>query len=156
MKTVVQFLVNNKGSAKTKNGLYTRSLRKIGVVDSRSDRAQSPKPKEHWLVEIVRENLSDDGNGCFILKPLERVDITPGSTLLHGDYEMSVVGDSVILTPHDDSKPWVMSDDAKVSILEETKTRSCVISHGGPLWPRRPPATSALSAEALKLKRALE
>jgi hypothetical protein len=154
VNTVVSFVWNreNIGRADPRNKLYTRSLRKVGVIDNRSESGASPKNEEHWLVKIVRENQSSSkSGGCFVLRPLRMVPELELSPLLHGMYEFAVYNDSVVLTPHDQTKFWVMSVDAKISILDATKARSFVINHGGPLWERRSPASSALAHETNKL-----
>ena len=167
MKTVVLFVATNRrGDAPEggwRNSLYTRSLRKIGVIDNRHPRGgEYPANNEYWTVEIMRENLTVNG-GCFILKPLkkvgdhigqEAVPIDPKEDLLPlviGMYEMETVEGAVIITPHDRSKMWVMSPLAKKAIVDASNAQSFVINHGGTLWPRRRPAEAVVENEAKKL-----
>ena len=156
MLTVVDFVWNreNLGRQDARNKLYTRSLRKVGLIDNRSS-GLLPQNNEHWLVKIVRENQSaTKEGGCFILRPIERIDEKNLEPLCHGQYEFAIHQDSVVLTPHDQSAKrfWVMTHDAKEAILDATGARSFVISHGGPIWERRGPAADVLTRETSKLK----
>ena len=154
MNTVVSFVWNraNVAKADARNRIYTRSLRKVGFIDNRSMGAL-PQNEEHWLVKIVRENQSATKvGGCFILRPLQKIPEAELQPLLHGMYEFAVHQDAVVLTPHDPTKFWVMTPEAKVAILDATNARSFIINHGGPLWERRSPAVDALAHETSKLK----
>lgn len=150
MKTVVQFYWNKANTGKDRNRLYTRTLRRIGFIDVRTPPELTPKNGQFWLVDIIRENLSArrDG-GCFILKPIQQVEPEP---LIHGMYTMAVDNNSVILTPGDMTKFWVMSHKGKASFLETIpEAQSVVISHGGPLWPRRKPPSDVMDKEIKSL-----
>ena len=167
MNTVVLFVATNRrGDAPEggwRNSIYTRSLRKIGFIDNRflKENTTLPQRDEYWLVEIVRENMT--GGGSFILKPLRKVGDQIGTAavpvdknadllpLVVGMYEMEVVEGSVVITPHDQTKLWVMSPNAKKAIVEASKAQSLIINHGGVLWPRRRPAESLVENEAKKL-----
>lgn len=156
MKTVVQFVsTGRRGDAPEggwRNKLYSRSLRKIGFVDNRHPKdGPYPQNEEHWFVEIVRENLSANGGGCFILKPLRLIPTEELMPLVVGMYEIATVDDAIIITPHDHTKMWVMSPKAKEAILSSSSAASLVINHGGSLWPRRKPAESLVEKEAKKL-----
>ncbi len=155
MNTVVLFVSTNRmGDAPEggwRNDLYTRSLRKIGFIDNRHPRGGAfPKKDEHWLVEIVRENMGTKG-GCFILKPMRKIPNDDLMPLVVGMYELEAIEGAVIITPHDNTKTWVMSPKAKKAILEASDAQSFVINHGGTLWPRRKPAESVVESEAKKL-----
>jgi hypothetical protein len=166
MQTVVLFVSTGRKDQPTggwKNKIYTRSLRKIGFIDNRYPKDGAfPKDDEHWLVEIVRENMNDKG-GCFILRPVQMVPRDDLMPLVHGSYEMRQDEDAVIITPNDKAKFWVMSPSAKRSILEaygaETPSgnaRALVIDHGGSMWTRRAPPEAVMENEAKKLLQDLE
>ncbi len=150
MRTVVMFVNNRRQQDDTdRNSVITRTLRKVGFIDNRYA-SKAPQANEHWLVEIVRENTANSG-GCFILLPVEKLDEGEYHSLVHGSYDMDTVGDSVVLTPHMEGF-WVISPEAKTSILEATQgARSIVINHGGEDWKRREPAESLLSSGAKKV-----
>ena len=153
MRTIVLFVDNRRTEEDApKNRVITRTLRKVGFIDTRYPRTLPyPKAEEHWLVEISRENLSDHG-GCFIITPIRKVLAEEREPLVHGMYTIVNRDDSVIIEPNDKDKFWVMSPVAKKSILDATEgARSIVIDHGGGPWPRRSPAEGVISAGARKL-----
>lgn len=149
MRTVVCFYPT---TGNRPNKFWTRSMRKTGFVDNRYS-GPLPNPGEEgeqWLVEIVRENITETG-GAFILKPIQCVQ---GQTvpLILGMYDMQVFQEAVILTPKDMTKFWVLAPNAKYAILEATGTHAIIVNHGGELaWPRRQPAESVLAREAKRL-----
>lgn len=152
MKTVVLFMrtgTNESGEA-WKNRLWTRTLRKIGFIDNRYTGAARPQADEHWLVEVVRENQSAKG-GCLILHPLRKIEKHERVPLVHGMYDMRMEEDVLVLVPHDKTKFWVISSEAKSAILSATKANTIIIDHGGSLWTKRPSAESVLEREAKKL-----
>lgn len=154
MLTVVQFLETNDEIAPKggwKNKLCTRTLRKIGFIDNRTTLDSYPRPREHWLVEILRENQKANGHGCLILKPIRRIDEPDQTPLLHGMYELKKVDDVVVLVPNDKSKFWVLSPKAKDAIIQSMKANAIVIDHGGSMWQRRKSAEAFLEQEAKKL-----
>lgn len=152
MKTVVLFMrtgTTEHGSP-WKNRLWTRTLRKIGFIDNRYTGAEKPRADEHWLVEVIRENQSRKG-GCLILTPIRKVETHERVPLVHGMYDIRVEGDVLVLVPHDKTKYWVISSEAKSSILAATKANTIIIDHGGELWNKRPSAEVVLEREARKL-----
>jgi hypothetical protein len=151
VNTVVLF---EESRVPSKNRVISRSLRKVAFIDNRLLDAPSPNPGEHWLVEIVRENLSDDG-GCFILRPLSRVPPDDLAPLLHGMYDLEVVHDSVVVNPKDPTKKWAMSIAAKRAILDSTGCHSFVINQGGGPWRRRKKLSDVLAQETQSLTEAL-
>jgi len=158
MNTVVMFVATGKSKTSVtpeggwRNRLYTRSLRKIGFIDNRYPKdGVYPKPNEHWLVEILRENQNERG-GCFILRPLRLVN--DHGVLVHGMYEIAVTDGCVILTPNDTdpTKFWVMSPAAKKAVLDaHVGASSLLINHGGEPWQKRRAAESFLASEAKRL-----
>jgi len=140
-----------------------RSLRKVSFIDDRylASRNGMPRVNEHWLVEIVRENLTHRGGGSFVIKPIQPIpddDLVP---LVHGSYDMRIDEDALILTPRDLSRYWVMSPQAKKALMrasstEEHEIRALVISQGGEMWQRRRPPEAVMQTEAKKLLRNLE
>lgn len=154
MITVVQFHPTEP-SGNWKNKLWTRTLRKIGFVDNRYTGPLKPAPGEDWLVEVVRENQgkgqASGGGGCLILRPIKKLERHEQAPLIHGMYELKLEDDIVVLTPKDLTKFWVISPQAKNSILQATKANTIIINHGGNLWPRRRSAESLLEQEAKKL-----
>ena len=156
MRTVVLFVLTGRQGKQPaegwRNKLYTRSLKKVGFIDNRHlTRDGMPRADEHWLVEIIRENQSKKG-GCYILKPLEYISNDDLSPLIHGMYEMAEKDGVVMITPHDQSKNWVMSPKAKHDImLEYPGTKSIIINLGGDMWASRMSAEDVMAAEAKRM-----
>lgn len=163
MQTVVKFIKNEHDS--TRNKVVARTLRKVSFIDDRylASRNGMPRFNEHWLVEIVRENLTNrpGGGGSFVVKPIQPISDDDLAPLVHGSYDMRTDEDALILTPRDMSRFWVMSPEAKKALMrasstEEQAIRALVISHGGEMWQRRRPPESVMQAEAKKLLKDLE
>jgi hypothetical protein len=155
MQTVVMFFDTSPETSPSgtwKNRLYSRSLRKIAFIDNKHPReGDYPKDGEQWLVEIVRENQNAKG-GCFILKPIRRIEREQIIPLVHGMYDLEVVQGTIILTPKEQGKFWVLSPEAKKAMLETAGAHAMVINHGGnPTWPKRRPAESVFENEAKRL-----
>jgi hypothetical protein len=145
MLTVCSFIRSNQGP---RNSIISRTLRKVGVIDAKYSE-QMPQHGEHWLVQIVRENLSGNGPGLFVLHPKMFLRPDQLSELQHNQYELRKYGSSIIVVPHDTSKYWVWSRLARRSIQEsEDGVESVVIDHGGQPWRRRTPAETTLGALA--------
>lgn len=149
MNTVVQFIKNRSPGAGGRNQVFSRSLRKVAFIDNRFEGPVHPKPGEHWFVEIVRENQSENG-GCFVLKPIHCIPKSSLSPLVHGMYDMHTDGDAIILRPKETGKFWVMSPTSK-QLITWDGIRVVVIDHGGPMWQRRRPAASVMENEAKRL-----
>lgn len=143
--------VPNRRQQGDRNSVITRTLRKVGFIDNKYPRDSSyPNPNEHWLVEIARENTASSG-GCFILEPVRMLEEHEYNSLVHGMYTIEMIDDAILLTPEDDAEGeyWVISPEAKRSILESTPgARSIVINHGGEHWKKRRAAESILSDSA--------
>lgn len=82
----------------TPNTFITRSLGKIGVIDSKY---QSVKPKvdEFWLVKIVEEIEPGRSNGCFVLEPLKHLYHTQVDRLIPGMYSEKLENDILYIYP---------------------------------------------------------
>lgn len=151
MQTVVSFVVGDKG--KYKNKLYSRSMGKFTFVDNQYPREGAyPRREEHWLVEIVRENLSKAGPGCFIIQPIRLIPESERVPLIHGMYDLKIDEDAVLVIPKNMTKLYVMSRATKEALVNGTPgARALVIAQGGEMWPRRRPAESVFEDEVKKL-----
>ena len=145
MQTIVSFLTNKNVGQRYDNRLFTRSLLKIGLIDS-AYVGPMPKAKEHWVVEIVRENIRPNG-GSFLLRPVKLV--TDHKPLLVNRYDMAVKNDAVIVTPKELGPNWVMSPIAKAEIARSFGVATLVLSHdGGSDWERRSSPDDVLAKAA--------
>jgi hypothetical protein len=70
---------------KNSNNLITRTLGKVGVINSQY-RGDMPKHNELWLSVIIKENCPGNNTGCFILEPINRLDSSSVDRLIPGMY----------------------------------------------------------------------
>jgi hypothetical protein len=149
MQTVV-FFIPSEGQ--WRNSLQTRSLLKVGFVDSRYDGVQ-PRAQESWLVEVKRENLAAPPRlGCFILHPIRQVLEAEQNQLHVGLFDLETYGDTLLVVPHDPTQLWVMSSEAKTDLATEAGKNALMVYGGGPKkWSRRPPPDDVLNRAARKL-----
>lgn len=153
MRTVVTFAESPRAGAR--NRVITRTLRKVGMVDVKypADQPQ-PKPGETWLVEVVRENLAADSPGAFILQPVSLLRPEEVTALQLNDFTSEVYGTSLVLTPKDATRKYLLHDTARREIQEKhTAIESVLVHHGGDLWPRRKPPEAALGRARLPISR---
>jgi len=152
---MVCLFVPNKGQG-FKNRLHTKSTRRTGVIDNKYPRDHErgyPKPHEHWLVDIIRENRSvQPEGGCFIMRPIQKAETQDLVPLVHGMYTLKMVEDTLIITPYDQTKFWVLSAPAKIAMQQASpQARAVVINLGGNMWAQRRPVESILEVEARRL-----
>jgi hypothetical protein len=110
LRTVVKFFTNVQprgggtieGKPKIHNHLITRTLGKLGVVDSKwqpSEDSNIPNDGEFWLVEILRETSPAKAQGVFVLAPIRRIETSDVQRLAPGMYEEESDEGTVIITP---------------------------------------------------------
>jgi len=110
LRTIVKFFTNVQqpssgtieGRPKIHNHLITRTLGKLGVIDSKwePDPDNVPKDGEFWLVEIVRETSPARAQGVFVLRPIKGVDTSEVQRLAPGMYDEENEQGTVIITPN--------------------------------------------------------
>jgi len=98
-QVIVKFFKNSYDN--NINQLITRTMGKVGVIDK--DYIQSgnemPCEGEFWKVDIVKETNPGKPYGCFILKPICKVDPSSLFKLLPGMYEEVQSNGSLIIIP---------------------------------------------------------
>jgi len=109
LRTVVKFFNNVQhpsggtigGKPKIHNHLITRTLGKLGVIDSKWDPEGGPTPEdgEFWLVEILKETSPAKAQGVFILSPIRPVETNEVQRLAPGMYDEEDKEGTVIITP---------------------------------------------------------
>lgn len=110
LRTVVKFFTNVQprsegtinGKPKIHNHLITRTLGKLGVVDSKWEPLEDeiPKDGEFWLVEILRETSPARAQGVFVLSPIKKVETEEVQRLAPGMYDEENEQGTVIITPN--------------------------------------------------------
>jgi hypothetical protein len=109
LRTVVKFFTNVQtpsggtieGKPKIHNHLITRTLGKLGVIDSKwtPEEGCVPKDGEFWLVEILRETSPAKAQGVFVLAPVRPVETGEVQRLSPGMYDEENDEGTVIITP---------------------------------------------------------
>lgn len=108
LRTVVKFFNNVQksfgtieGKPKIHNHLITRTLGKLGVIDSKwvPVDVDAPKDGEFWLVEIIKETNPSKAQGVFVLTPICPVDTSDVQRLAPGMYEEEDEEGTIIITP---------------------------------------------------------
>ncbi len=109
LRTVVKFFTNTQligggtinGKPKIHNHLITRTLGKLGVIDSKwVPEDEIPKDGEFWLVEIIRETSPARAQGVFVLIPIRQIETTEVNRLAPGMYDEENEQGTVIITPN--------------------------------------------------------
>lgn len=109
LKTIVKFFTNVQqqsagtinGNPKIYNHLITRTLGKLGVIDSKWEPSEDiPKDGEFWLVEICRETSPARAQGVFVLQPIRQVETSEVQRLAPGMYDEENEQGTVIITPN--------------------------------------------------------
>jgi hypothetical protein len=110
LKTIVKFFTNVQqqsagtidGKPKIHNHLITRTLGKLGVIDSKWEPIDGgiPKDGEFWLVEILRETSPARAQGVFVLSPIKPVETSEVQRLAPGMYDEENEQGTVIVTPN--------------------------------------------------------
>ena len=110
LRTVVKFFNNVQqqsagtidGKPKIHNHLITRTLGKLGVIDSKWESVSGdiPKDGEFWLVEILRETSPARAQGVFVLSPIRPIETSEVQRLAPGMYDEENEQGTVIITPN--------------------------------------------------------
>jgi hypothetical protein len=110
-----------------------------------------PRPSEHWLCKLQRENLAvGKGRGSFVVLPVEKVDQC--EYLQINQYELAFNRDVVVVLPQKKGS-WVMSPNAKHSILTSARANGIIISLDEEKdWERRAPPEEVLTGISLGMR----
>ena len=102
---IVKFFLNN--DKVSRNEIITKSLGKIGVVNSLYD-GPPPQNAEFWKVEVLRETHVGCNKGCFVLAPLEKIDDASITRLLPGLYTEETYSGIRIIRPKKQGYNWIL------------------------------------------------
>jgi hypothetical protein len=136
MLTLVKFISNEK--QKRGNPIITRSLGKIGVIDSSIwDRMLNrPRSDEFWYVEILKEVGDGTRQGCFILKPIKKIGTTKTLGYLAPDIHRLIPGtfktvkkaNSLLIYPHKvngiEGPNWILDSETKAFLRKKLQVRT--------------------------------
>ncbi len=131
MITLVKFVRNElEGSS---NELITRTLGKIGVIESNTFEQMKPKPRhdEFWYVEIAKEVKEGTTKGCYILKPILKIGTTrvrgwetPDIVrLIPGTFRIEKRGNTLFIFPHKvdgtNGPNWILEGELRRYLLRQ-------------------------------------
>jgi hypothetical protein len=136
MITLVKFITNPK--QKRGNSIITRSLGKIGVIDSTvwENILNRPRDNEFWYVEILKEVGAGTRQGCFVLKPLKKISTTTNlgylspdiHRLIPGTFEIVKRGNSLLIYPHRvngiDGPNWILDSETRAFLKKKLQART--------------------------------
>lgn len=125
LRTIVKFYKNTKQDSP--NEIITRTLGKFGVIDNKQDTFENPKPEEFWVVEITKELQTGSIKGCFMLKPLEKVDIEQVEKILPDMCEVVEHEATIIFKPKEKwaNGHWILPLESKKGM----KGKSVILQH---------------------------
>lgn len=84
---------------KNSNNLITRSLGKVGVINSQYT-GDMPRNNELWLSVIVKENCPGNNIGCFVVDPIMRIRDDKIDRLIPGMYTQTVEDKILYIYPN--------------------------------------------------------
>lgn len=114
---------------KNNNNLITRSLGKIGVINS-SYNGDQPKAEDLWLAVIVKENNPGKNIGCFILDPIKKLHPENTDRLIPGMYSEELIDKVLFIRPtktkDKDGDPiyWILSIKHRMGLEEYMKIKN--------------------------------
>jgi hypothetical protein len=83
---------------KNNNDLITRTLGKVGVINSQYQ-GTMPRNNELWLSVIVKENCPGNNIGCFIIDPIMRISDEKIDRLIPGMYTEEIKDKVLFIYP---------------------------------------------------------
>jgi hypothetical protein len=125
MRTLVKFYSNS--NAESHNLLITRTLGKVGTLTSECFYGKVPVPQsgEWWYCDVVDETKHGTNKGCFVLKPVERVDPIEHdhvrkndiNYLVPGNYDCVRKGNTLLLHPRIEGPNWICSRNLRTYLM---------------------------------------
>jgi hypothetical protein len=147
MATVIKFhkreIPERQANNKRLLPVRTRTCMKIGLVDERwvaPEGISVPKEEEWWLVHIVHETQVGSNRGCFIMRPVKKIDNGSILRLLPGFFVTSQPNPgTLIVTPKDHQHaPWILPLKLKQEFMSRMGLSSVVVNLGGGYWYKEP------------------
>ena len=130
MITLVKFIRNQQ--KKSSNRFVTRTLGKVGVIHSSYYWSMTDRPHhdEFWFVEILEEVGQGTSAGCFVLRPLKKVDscrkqgrLVPNVVrLIPGTFDTEKIGSTIYVYPKNvdglNGPNWILDGDTKSHLTQ--------------------------------------
>jgi hypothetical protein len=149
MLTLVKFIDNY--DAESRNRIITRTMGKLGVIDSSalSQMPTKPKSREFWYCNIVKETGAGTPTGVFTLAPVEKLpslvqDGYESVNVVHlipGMYDSMKSGNVMLLHPKTKGPHWIVSNVLRQHLMGRNKdvyaiNSVIVVFDGAKDWPK--------------------
>jgi len=117
--TIIKFHENN--DVNRINKIISRTFGKFAVIDKNwnpTNPKSVPHSEEFWIVKIKMEIRAGQKEGCFVVEPIERIDLEDINPLIPGMYTEKDVENIRFLIPNEQyrNKYLIASTDLKKTI----------------------------------------
>lgn len=114
VRTVVKFYDNHlpEGSRRDNNTLISKTLKKVAVIDSEwaeQNATRLPSDQDFYLVDVVHETCPGLCKGCFIVRPIRKVDGADVGRLLPGMFIEHEHQNLLIAEPKIGGVYWILT-----------------------------------------------
>ena len=132
MEVVVKFHKNQVESQRARNPFVSWTLNKIALIDRAWLKANSDampiKDREWWRVKIENETSSGQPIGCFVVRPLWKVEREDLVIFAPSTFELAQEGVTVLMYPKMKPwLPWVTPKGLRRAVMKKTGGSSLII-----------------------------
>lgn len=132
MEVVVKFHKNQIESQRARNPFVSWTLNKVAVIDKTWLQANSEnnpvKDRDWWRVKIESETSSGQAIGCFVVRPLWRVEREELAIFAPSTFELVQKGLTVLMYPKMKPwLPWVTPKGLRRAVMAKTGGASLII-----------------------------
>lgn len=132
MLILAKFIHND--NPRSTNVLITRTLGKFGVLhrESIEQMQQKPRANEWWYCEIVKETGAGTDRGCWVLKPIKRVEMVEKHGFRDNDitylfpnmYTAQRQGNVLLLYPKRMGPNWICPSSMRQHLMRQHRNAS--------------------------------
>lgn len=160
MIVIAKFIKND--NLESENYLISKTLGKLGVIQRTAVASMKVKPRanEFWYCEVVKETKAGTDHGCFVLKPVARVEHTtrdgyPALDIVYlvpGTYDTEVQNNVILLRPRRGSCNWICSNSMRSHLIRRHqkdgtyKINAVLVVYQGDDWPKEAPRSKTVRA----------
>lgn len=108
IEVLVKLFENTTRRKNDQNKLITRTLGKVGVLNKELKSDLEPQAGEFWKCRIVKETNPGQNTGCFILEPVELVQVDKLLKLLPGMYEEIEESGTLLISPKNPGHCYIL------------------------------------------------
>lgn len=132
MEVVVKFHKNQIENQRARNPFVSWTLNKVAVIDKGWLRANSEnnpvKDRDWWRVKIESETSSGQAIGCFVVRPLWKVEREELAIFAPSTFELVQKGLTVLMYPKMKPwLPWVTPKGLRRAVMSKTGGASLII-----------------------------